>query len=146
MKMTGIMAIRGVALLMLPALLVFAGCASTSVNESTYEVTQDAEGNYQVSENFFVNNPKLARGLQITEQSSQFVGDLLTVQVSLVSKYDDVQNYKYKFTWCGADGFEIDPGSTPWLPLIMYGSQTKNIKGVAPNPSARSFKLMLRTD
>lgn len=134
------------ALLVLPVMISLSGCSSTSVNESTYDVTQDADGNYQISENFFVNNPKMARGLQIAEQNSKFVGDLLTVQVSLVSKYDDTQDYQYKFSWYDPDGFEIDPGANPWLPLKMYGFQTKKIRGVAPNPSARQFKLMMRTD
>ncbi len=146
MKKTKTMLTGGIALILFPAIIALTGCSSTSVNESTYAVTQDAEGNYQVSENFFVNNPKLARGLRITEQNSKFVGDLLTVQVSLASLYDDTQNYKYKFSWYDANGFEIDAGSNAWLPLIMYGSQTKTIQGVAPNPSARQFKLMLRTD
>ncbi len=146
MRKLGIAVMISSALLMLPVVLIIAGCASTSVNESTYEVTQDADGNYQISENFYVNNPKLARGVRVTDQSSKFAGDLLMVQATLTSLYNDTQEYKYKFAWYDADGFEIDAGSNHWSPLIMYGSQTKTIKGVAPNPSARAFKLILRTD
>ena len=144
-KTETMMAIRWVAPLFL-VIIGLTGCASHSVNESTYSVTQAADGTYQVSENFFVNNLKLARGIRVSDQSSKFAGDLLMVQVTLVSLYDDTQDYKYKFSWCDADGFEIDSGSSSWLPLTMYGSQTKQIKGVAPNPSVKQFKLMLRTD
>ncbi len=146
MKMTEMMAIRGVALLVLPALLIFAGCASTSVNELNFGMVEDEEGNTVIEESSLINNPKLARGLRAGPPALSFAGDMMKVQIPLTSLYDDTQSYKYKFSWYDGDGFEVDAGSTSWLPLVIYGSQTKTVQGLVPRASVKSGKFTLRTD
>lgn len=134
------------ALLALPALMLFPGCRSTATSgiEGSSTVMLDAEGGTQYSEYVVVNNPRVARGLQIVDLSQQFVGDILRAQVTLASKYSKTQNFKYRFSWFDEVGVELDAGARPWLPLIIHGNETKTLQGVAPNPSARQFKINIR--
>lgn len=144
MKKTRVLTVVG--FLALPALIFFPGCRSASSGiEGSSTVVMDADGGTQFSEYVVVNNPKVARGLQIVTLSQEFVGDILRAQVTLASKYSSTQHYQYRFTWFDEGGVELDPGSRAWLPLMMYGNETRALQGVAPNPSARQFKINIRT-
>lgn len=134
------------ALLALPVLVLFPGCSSTTSGiEGSSTMMMDADGGYQFSEYVVVNNPKVARGLQIVNLSQEFVGDILRAQITLASKYSKTQQYQYRFAWLNESGVELDAGSHSWIPFIMYGNETKTLQGVAPNPSARQFKINIRT-
>ena len=66
------------ALLALPVLVLFPGCSSTTSGiEGSSTMMMDTDGGYQLSEYVVVNNPKVARGLQIVNLSQEFVGDIL---------------------------------------------------------------------
>lgn len=125
---------------------VLTGCATkkTSGIEGAAAIVETPEGDMQSSKYVIVNNPKLARGIQIVDLKSSFVGDLLKAQVTLVSKYSSTLRFQYKFAWFNKDGIEIDPDASPWKPLIMYGNESKTVQAVAPNPSAREFKIKIR--
>ncbi len=133
------------ALLAIPALVLFSGCRSTTSGiEGSSTVMLDADGGTQFSEYVVVNNPRVARGLQIVDLDQQFVGDILRAQVTLASKYSRTQNYKYRFSWFDETGVELDSGARHWLPLIIHGYDSRTLQGVAPNPSARQFKINIR--
>ncbi len=134
------------ALLALPVLIFFPGCRSTTSGiEGSSTVMMDTDGGYQYSEYVVVNNPKVARGLQIATLSQEFVGDILRAQVTLVSKYSKTQQYQYRFSWFDESGLELDASARHWIPFQMYDNETKTLQGVAPNPSARQFKINIRT-
>jgi len=134
------------ALLVIAALAIFPGCRSTTSGiEGSSTVMMDADGGYQYSEYVIVNNPKVARGLQIVELSQEFVGDILRAQITLASKYSSTEQYQYRFSWFDEGGVELDAGARHWIPFQMYGNETRTIQGVAPNPSARQFKINIRT-
>src|ERR1035437_4930939 len=119
-----------------------AGCATkTSGIHGAAATVQSPEGTMQNSQYVIIDNSKLARGLQIVDLKSQFVGDLLKAQVSIVSKYSKTLEFQYKFLWFDAQGMEINPGSLPWIPLSVYGNESKTVQAVAPNPAAREFKI-----
>ena len=119
------------------------GCKTSGVEGSATAVTTP-EGDMQMSKFVIINNPKLAKGLQIVDLKSVFVGDILKGQVTLVSKYAATLKFQYKFAWFNKDGIEINPDSGPWTPLIMYGNESKTIQSVAPNSGAREFKIKIR--
>jgi uncharacterized protein YcfL len=91
-----------------------------------------------------VNNPKVARGLQIVDIATQFAGNIMEADVTLVSKYSDTEQYQYKFSWFDSDGIELDSESNAWIPFIIYGNETKTFRGTAPNPSAKQFKINIK--
>lgn len=119
------------------------GCTTSGIH-GTATTVQSPEGTMQTSQYVIIDNNRLARGLQIVDLKSQFVGDLLKAQVSLVSKYSATLDFQYKFLWYDAKGMEINPGSLPWTPLTMYGNESKTVQAVAPNLSAREFKINIR--
>ena len=137
--------LMGIAILMaLPLMTILSGCSSTSGIQGSSAIMDDSSGDIQHSEYVIVNNPKVARGLQIVDMATKRIGNMLSANITLVSKYSDTQQYQYKFAWFDADGLEIDPAGDVWIPFIMYGNETKTIQGVSPNPSARQFKVNLR--
>jgi len=140
--------VRNVGLITLAgcvALMIGSGCATkTSGIHGSAATTQSPEGMLQSSKYVIIDNSKLARGLQIVDLKSQFVGDLMKVQVSIVSKYSKTLDFQYKFLWFDTQGMEINPGSLPWTPLTLFGNESKTVQAVAPNPSAREFKINIR--
>ena len=136
--------LSGVAILIaLPLMIALSGCSSTSGIQGSSAIMEDGSG-IQHSEYVIVNNPKVARGLQIVDIATQFAGNLLIADVTLVSKYSDTEQYQYKFAWFDSDGIEIDSEANVWTPFIMYGNETKTFRGAGPNPSAKQFKINIR--
>lgn len=135
--------LSGGAILIALPLMILSGCSSTSGIQGSSAIMDDGAG-IQHSQYVIVNNPKVARGLQIVDIATQFAGNLLIADVTLVSKYSDTEQYQYKFAWFNSDGLEIDSDANAWTPFIMYGNETKTFRGAAPNPSAKQFKINIR--
>ncbi|HOO78612.1 MAG TPA: YcfL family protein [bacterium] len=125
---------------------LLSGCSSSAGISGSVTATEVAPGVYEYSEFVVVNNPSLADDIQIVKMYTDFVGDLMRATVTLVSKESDTQSVLYNFSWFDGQGVELDAGSTPWLNLVLYGNDAVTVQGVAPNPSARTFKLKLRTE
>jgi len=119
------------------------GCAATSGITGSAVVVKGSEG-YQQETRVMVDNDSLARAIKITDLKSTFAGDLLRANVTLYSKRTDTLALQYKFRWYNSQGIEIDPESSPWQPIIIYGRETKSVQAVAPNPSAKEFKIEIR--
>ncbi len=122
------------------------GCAAkkTSGMEGAAAVMEGPDGDLATSNFVIVNNPELARGIQIVDLRSAFVGDLLQASVTLVSKYSKTVKAQYKFAWFDKAGMEIQPDGEPWQALVMHGNESKTIQGVAPDNRAREFKIKIR--
>ena len=122
-----------------------AGCVrTTSGLEGASAEVKTPDGNAQYSKYVIINNQRLARGLQIVDLRSDYVGDLLRGTVSLVSKYSRTLKAQYLFSWYDATGHEIRPGTGAWAPLELYGNESKTIMAVAPTSEAREFRVRLR--
>ncbi len=135
--------LSGVAILIALPLMILSGCSSSAGIQGSSAMMDEGAG-IQHSEYVIVNNPKVARGLQIVDIATQFKGNLLIADVTLVSKYSDTEGYQYKFAWFDGDGIEIDAEGNAWTPFTMYGNETKTFRGAAPNPSAKQFKINIR--
>ena len=123
---------------------ILTGCATSGI-EGNASAVKMTDGGTQLSKYVIVNNPKLARSIQIVNLQQSYVGDLLKAQVSLVSKNSKTLNFQYKFAWFDGQGVEINLEGSPWTPLVFYGFETKSLQAVAPNPSAREFKIKIRS-
>ena len=145
MKYCKICDARFYALVICGAVLAGFGCATkTSGIRGDGATIQSPNGIAQSSQFVIIDNSQLARGLQIVDLKSQFVGDLLKAQVCIISKYSKTLKVQYKFLWFDAKGEEISPGSLLWNPLTLYGNESKIVHAVAPNSSAREFKISFR--
>ncbi len=142
MKMRSCLTLSSVLLL---GIAVISGCSSTAGIEGSVTATEVSPGVYEYSEYMIVNNPSLADDIQIVSLYTDFVGDMMRATITLVSKESDTQNILYSFSWYDAQGVEIDFDARPWLSLQLFGNETKTVQGIAPNPSAKKFKIKLRT-
>ena len=131
----------GSLIIMFPFMMMLTGCATGISGKSA--VVKGPNG-YTQDNRVIIDNANLGWCIKIAELKSSFVGDLMNTNVTLVSQEDSTLNLQYKFLWYNAQGVEISSESSPWLPLIIYGRETKQVHSVAPNPSAREFKIELR--
>ena len=122
-------------------MVILPGCATGISGQS---VVIKGQNGYTQDSRVIIDNANLGWCIKIAELKSSFVGDLMNTNVKLVSQEDSTLNLQYKFLWYNAQGAEISSGSSPWLPLIIYGRETKQVHSVAPDPSAREFKIELR--
>jgi len=138
-----ILAYFGLLVFVLVGVGALSGCAATSGISGSAAVVKGPEG-YMQESRVMVDNDSLARAIKITDLKSTFAGDLLKANVMLHSKRTDTLALQYKFRWYNSQGIEIEPESSPWQPIIIYGRETKSVQAVAPNPSAKEFKIEIR--
>lgn len=121
-----------------------AGCAPTSGTEAGTVSMTGLNGETTYSSYVNANNSRLARRIAVVRLDRADIGGLLKAAVTVQSRSDDTEALQYKWTWFDAKGFEVNSSSQPWQPVLVYGMQTTSIQGLAPNPSAKDFKLHLR--
>ena len=121
------------AALSVVSLLLVSGCWT-----SVMDVDGSANGPATVN---FKNSPV---DIKVLDTRSRVINDLLQVNMELENGYSHPYNLEYKFSWYDSGGMEIDPGRTAWIPFHLNGRETKSVQGVAPNPSAKAFKIKLR--
>ena len=110
------------------------GCGSMSV----MDVDANSEGNSVVN---FKDSPV---DVKVLSTKSRFVNGMLQAQVELESDDSDPTELNYKFVWFDSDGMSIDSDNSPWQPLYLSGREVKSLRGLAPNPAARTFKVVIK--
>jgi len=96
------------------------------------------------SKHLQVHNKKLASQLHISDIRSRKQNDLLHVNLSLTSTYKKSLQLQYQFQWFDRDGFIIEAGKSPWVPLDLHGMQTQTVAGLAPTPNVATFNIYVR--
>lgn len=122
------------------ALLALTGCWGTSGTEAV--VGPNGENTY--STYIRAANPRLARRIAVVRADQRDIGGLLQGAVTLQSMTSDTEALQYRWVWFDSKGFEVNSSAQSWQPLLVYGKQTASVQGLAPNPSAKEFKLHLR--
>lgn len=137
---------RGLPILSMGLLLAAApGCQSSGV-VGQGALKQEQEAEIPIYKRVVVNNTSLGRDIVVTDTRVAQAGDILQAGVTIVSQTGSTLPLQYKFVWIDAKGFEINPDSGTWKPLTLYGKETRQIQGVAPNPAAIEFMLKIRRD
>jgi len=91
-----------------------------------------------------IQNKSLAKKVSIKEFKSRVINDLLNVQVEIQNNFSSTQEFQYKFSWFDTTGFAIESGGDSWKTLVLHGQESKTVQGLAPNPTAKKFKIVLR--
>ena len=68
----------------------------------------------------------------------------MEVNLTLTSRYNKSQKLQYHFNWFDSEGFVIEAGKTPWLPLELHGQQSTTLRGLAPNINVSTFNVYVR--
>ena len=132
------------AALLIVGIVVLSGCSPTSGAEGRAKVGWKDDGAPMLDTKVVYNNTALSRKVAIDEMTTSKAGDMLLAQVTLHSKAGETINLQYKFEWFDLNGLALNAASATWTPLIIYGKESKVIQGLAPDPSGRDYKLLLR--
>ena len=122
----------------LTGLLVATGC-TTSGLEAIGKPEADHDKKHLV-----IHNESLANAVTIKSMRTRQVGNHLEVNVTLANLTSRDKNVKYRFSWFDADEFQVEPDSNAWTPVTLHGAASVNLKALAPNASATSYKLNVR--
>lgn len=120
---------------------VMLGCAKP-VTSGIGSSQMTASDNYKV--HLKLDNPKLAKKLQITNVITRKNNDLLQLNLELSSKYKKSQSLQYHFEWFDEQGFAVEAGKAPWNPLDLHGFAVINLDALAPSVKASKFKVYVR--
>jgi len=121
--------------LLLMAAGLFSACSSTAGVEGRKS---------EYAEQLRVNNPWLRPYLEIASLKTVMVGGVMKANVTLFSDNSDSMKLQYKFSWYDENGMIIERDGEPWKALNIYGKETKDIIGIAPNVYAKEFKVVIR--
>ena len=72
------------------------------------------------------------------------VGDLLQVSAALRNKWRMSLRFQYQFRFFDKDGFPLEQEGRPWTPVLVAGGDEINVTAIAPNPSAKTFTIVLQ--
>ncbi len=126
-------------------LVAACGCGTSGiVGQGALKQEQDAE--IPIYKRVVVNNTSLGRDIGVIDTRVAQAGDILQAGVTLESKTGSTLALQYKFVWIDAKGFEVNPDTGTWKPLTLYGRETRQLQGVAPNAAAIEFMLKIRRD
>lgn len=93
-------------------------------------------------------NQKLADDIEIMEVKSTTGGELLQMQVTLRisarAKDPELLPFMYMFRWFDDEGKGVSGNQGVWQPHIIFGRGAVTIRGTAPDPRARQFRLMIQ--
>lgn len=127
-KFIGISCLCGIA-------IAFSACSSTAGVEGRQS---------EYAEQLRVNNPWLKPYLEIASLKQVMVDGVMKANVTLFSDNSDSMKLQYKFSWYDENGMIIERDGEPWKSLNIYGKETKDIVGIAPNIYAKEFKVVIR--
>ncbi len=124
--------------------LSLGGCATTAAVEASGKRGWNDEGAPELLKKVQIENSSLNGRIEIVDLKSALAGDLMSAQVLLRSKKSSELPLQYRFAWYDQQGMELSGNPAAWNPLIIYAGELRTVRGVAPDPRAREFKLRLR--
>jgi uncharacterized protein YcfL len=120
------------------------GCSSTAGIEAVSLKVTGPNGETEHSNLIAVSNYDLARDISVVRVDRRDIGGLIKSSTNLRSRTTDTLALQYRWVWYDSYGMEVSSSTQSWQPLMVYGGQTTSVQGLAPNPSAKDFKLHLR--
>ncbi len=123
------------------ALLIFGLFLTACAVNETATVKVGPDGTTQILES---NSGLLSASLEITDSKVGYAGNLMKAQVTLKNASRSDLTFRYKFKWLDKDDFEIAIDGRPWTPLTITPYESKSVQAIAPNPTAKSFRIMVQ--
>ena len=124
------------------------GCGTTAGIEAAGTKTLNRVSVPGIGRNVLCPSPKLANDVDIVELKSSTDGGLLraraSLRISARAKDPAMLPMLYRFAWFDGEGKEIATSPVTWTPLMIFGRATETIQGVAPDPRARDFRLLIQ--
>jgi len=122
-------------------LVLVTGC-STSMN--SVENAQKEGQRHMVADQRVVSDASLNSKVSVVGVNSAMTpGGVIKVQVELLNKTRLMQTFNYRFEWFDANGMQLTYLSTPVIPGVIEGGESKFVASVAPTPACKDFRLKL---
>lgn len=120
------------------AMLMLGGCSSVT------SVSMDSEGEDPniVFENRSRSNKLIF--LRVEDLKHRTVGSLMQAQATVTNTTGFELEFEYQFRFFDKDGFSVSEDSRPWTPVVLQGKSNKQVKALAPNPSATTVKIFIK--
>ncbi len=90
------------------------------------------------------NSAQIQSRLSIVDIRQRTVGNIMQVSADLHNSWKWKLDFQYKFKFYDKDGFEVNPDGRQWAPIVIAGNEVSTVQAVAPNPSAITFKIIVR--
>lgn len=110
--------------------------------QSVNSVDVSANGSY----NWIKGDSVLKNVARVRSANKEMVNGLLHVQVVIHDTYKTPGEFKYRFVWYDANGFEVHTPLTTWEKVNILGKQTMTLDGVAPNSSVTDCRVEMFTN
>lgn len=123
----------------LSALLLISGCSS--VTGVSAEAQENGDGSV-VFENRSMSNQLIF--IAVEDVIHRYVGNLLQAQTTVRNTSTFEIEVKYQFRFFDKDGFSVAEDSRPWTSITLQGKDSKQIKALAPNPTATAVKIYIQ--
>lgn len=91
-----------------------------------------------------VDNIALAEKLTVSDVKHRKINDFLEVNIELSSQDEKSLKLQYHFNWFDENGFSVEKGKSPWIPIELHGLQSTILRGVSPSTKATSFNVYVR--
>ena len=130
------------------AAITLGGCGTTAGSRASGTTTLNRQSAPDIGKNVLCPSPKLANDVDIVELKSSMADGLLQVRallrISARAKDPVMVPMLYRFVWFDGEGKEIPANPVSWSPLMIFGRATETIQGVAPDPRAHDFRLLIQ--
>lgn len=80
------------------------------------------------------------KGVRVYEIRMVRRADVLVVEADFQNTETEDRQVFYRFRWLDGGGMQVGDGES-WKQLLVYGQQTKVVKGVAPSSAGADFRL-----
>lgn len=115
-----------------------AGCTTAGIE---MRANPNAEND---KKHLVIHNDSLAKSITINAVQTRTIGGQLEANLTIQNLSSRDQKVQYRFSWFDKEHFEVEAGVESWVPLVLHGAAEANVKGLAPNASVQSFKLIVR--
>jgi Predicted periplasmic lipoprotein len=130
------------SLLLLPAVLLLAGCGTT-VN--TVSRADSLASPSMVADRRVITDNSLAGMVRVVSVNQATVsGNLLKIQATIENLKRSTKTLNYKFEWVDENGMAIDSPNETWKQIRLQPRETTTISTVAITPRAVDFNLKLK--
>ncbi|MCK5880234.1 MAG: YcfL family protein [Sinobacterium sp.] len=82
--------------------------------------------------------------LAVLDLKERDIGGLLQVNATLRNKWGMSLRFQYQFRFFDKDGFPVNQESRPWIPILITGGDEVDVTALAPNPSAKTFTIVIQ--
>lgn len=131
--------------LLLGALLVGAGCATTKHQVNTVEPANPAYVRRTIEDKRIIRDKETARAVAVLNIiDGATVEGLSRIGVEVQNQRRKTFRFNYRFDWFDAQGFPVGTPTATMVSQQIEGGQILMLTSVAPHPNAKDFRLTLQ--